>query len=294
MSSEENLRAFVAAERLPARYFDLFGETYSPLARRILAMAAEHGPGLVVGLCGAQGSGKSTLAGALKAWLEGAGLTAAAVSIDDFYLPREERRRLAAKVHPLLATRGPPGSHDPELAAEILERLGQPGRIPVPSFDKAQDTRRPVLEWPVARGPVDVILFEGWCVGARPEDEAALETPVNGLEREEDPAGVWRRYCNTALAGAYQDLFARLDLFVLLAAPSFEVVLGWRIEQERRLKERLQHEGLDLALTMDEPALRRFVSHYERLTRHILAEAPARADVVIALSEDRQPSWVKG
>lgn len=288
------LRAFVAAEGLPPAYLAAFAETYEPLARRIAQMAAAHGPGLVVGVCGAQGSGKSTLAGALKAWLEGEGLCAVAVSIDDFYLPREDRQRLAAEVHPLLATRGPPGSHDPALAIETLESLGRPGHIPVPSFDKAEDTRRPPQEWPVAMGPVDVILFEGWCVGARAQDGAALTTPINALERDEDPDGVWRRYINTALAGDYQALFGRLDLFVLLAAPSFEVVLDWRIEQERKLKDRLIREGRDLGRTMDEAALRRFVAHYERLTRHILAEAPGRADVVIALSEDRRPRWAKG
>jgi D-glycerate 3-kinase len=294
MPGGERLRAYVAAEALPDRYVEIFAEAYAPLARRIAGMAAAQGPGLVIGLCGAQGSGKSTLAGALKAWLEGEGLSAVAVSIDDFYLPREDRQRLGAEVHPLLATRGPPGSHDPALAIETLARLGRPGPTPVPSFDKAHDTRRPAAQWPVATGPVDVILFEGWCVGARPQADAALEPPINALERDEDADGVWRSYVNSALAGGYQRLFDRLDLFVLLAAPSFEVVLDWRIEQERKLKARLAREGRDPALTMDEAALRRFVAHYERLTRHILAEAPGRADVVISLSEDRRPSWTKG
>jgi len=284
------LAGFLAAEVLPAAYADLFAEVYLPLAERIGAEARAHGPGFVVGLCGAQGSGKSTLAGALKAWLEGEGLSVAVLSIDDVYLPREARADLGVRVHPLLATRGPPGTHDVPLAEATLDALARPGRVALPSFDKAVDTRRPEGEWPVVEGPVDVVIFEGWCVGARPQDPAALDPPINALERERDPDGVWRGFVNAALAGPYQSLFGRIGLYVLLAAPSFDAVLGWRIEQEHKLKARLAREGRDPARAMSDAEIATFISHYERLTRHILAEAPARADVVIRLGYDRQPS----
>jgi D-glycerate 3-kinase len=32
-----------------------------------------------------------------------------------------------------------------------------------------------------------------------------------------------------------------------------------------------------------------FIRHYERLTRHLLAEMPARADVLVRLDADRRP-----
>ena len=283
------LAAFIAAEDLPATYAELFAEAYAPLATRIVEAAQAHGPGFVVGVCGAQGSGKSTLAGAFKAWIEGEGRSVAVLSIDDFYLPREARADLAARVHPLLATRGPPGTHDVALAEATLDALGRPGATALPSFDKAADTRRPPSEWTTVEGPVDVILFEGWCVGARPQDPAALQPAINDLERERDPDGAWRTYVNDQLAGPYQALFARLDLYLLLAAPSFEVVLGWRIEQEHKLKARLAREGRDLARTMSDEAIAAFIAHYERLTRHILDEAPGRADAVVRLGVDRRP-----
>jgi D-glycerate 3-kinase len=132
----------------------------------------------------------------------------------------------------------------------------------------------------VARGPVDVVLFEGWCVGARPQPAAALTRPVNALERDADPDGRWRTFVNTALAGAYAPLFARIDRLVLLQAPGFEVVAGWRAEQEAKLRARTGRG-------MDEAEIARFVAHYERLTRWILQEMPPRADLVFPLRADR-------
>jgi D-glycerate 3-kinase len=116
-----------------------------------------------------------------------------------------------------------------------------------------------------------------------------LGAPVNALERDEDPDGAWRGFANAALAGPYAALFARLDRLVLLSAPNFAVVRGWRGQQETRLRARLAAEGRDPALAMDESALDRFVAHYERLTRWIAEDLPGVADVVVKLDERRWP-----
>ncbi len=126
-----------------------------------------------------------------------------------------------------------------------------------------------------------MVLFEGWCVGATPQDAAALVDPINELERTGDPDGVWRRYANAALAGPYQDLFAAIGFQVLLRAPSFEAVLGWRLEQEHKLRERSGGGQSDAEIAV-------FIQHYERLTRHIAAEMPGRADVVVQLGMERE------
>jgi D-glycerate 3-kinase len=127
-----------------------------------------------------------------------------------------------------------------------------------------------------------VEIFEGWCVGARAQGQAALATPVNDLERLEDPDARWRTYVNDQLDGPYQELFAKLHSLTLLAAPGFEVVAGWRLEQEDRLRARTGH-----GMSYDEVV--RFVAHYERLTRCILSEMPERADWTVQLDADRQP-----
>jgi D-glycerate 3-kinase len=280
--AQDWLDGFLAAEGLPDRYRLTIARAAAPIAALAQAARAAKEATTVVGLCGSQGSGKSTLAKAVAALLRAGGLTVAVVSLDDLYLTHEARRKLAAEVHPLLATRGPPGTHDVALGVETLDALAGGGPVALPRFDKAADDPRPVRDWPVVAAPVDVAIFEGWCVGARAQGPARLVEPVNALERDEDPDGHWRTFVDTALAGAYPPLFERLDRLVLLAAPGFEVVAGWRAEQEAKLTARTGR-GLPPA------EIARFVAHYERLTRWILAEMPARADLTIALGADRTP-----
>jgi D-glycerate 3-kinase len=242
----------------------------------------------VAGLTGPQGSGKSTLAAKLPARLGAAGLRAAVLALDDLYLTRAERQQLAADVHPLLATRGVPGTHDVALGLEVLQSLTTARQTRVPSFDKGADDRRPYAAWRRLEGPVDVVIFEGWCVGARPQSAEALTDPVNALERDRDPDGVWRAYANAALAGPYQALFGGIGLQALLLAPGFEAVLGWRRQQEHELRTTRGDVG------QSDAEIAVFIQHYERLTRHIAAEMPARADLVVRLGALREVVRVDG
>lgn len=257
------------------------------LARWIAAQSAP-GRALVVGLNGAQGSGKSTLADLLRHLLERAlARRTVVLSLDDFYLTRAQRTRLAARVHPLLATRGVPGTHDIALAQQTLARLRalRPGaHLAVPRFVKARDDRVPRRQWPAVTGPVDIVLFEGWCVGTPPQSEAELATPVNALEAHEDRDGRWRACINAQLATTYAALFAQLDRLVFLQAPGFEVVHGWRLEQEAGNAAAIAAPSR--AMTPEQ--VRHFVSHYERLTRHALRVLPDRADSVLALDAQRR------
>lgn len=280
--TEIDLAAFLAEERLPDRFRGTFERVCRPLATMAIAAREASDATTVMGLCGAQGSGKSTIAAATVRLLQAQGLSAITLSLDDFYLSREARGWLSRKVHPLLSVRGPPGTHDVALACVVLDHLSRPEPTPLPAFDKALDERRPQAEWRQVMGPVDVVIFEGWCVGARPQPAAALARAINELEQVEDRDGRWRRYVDRALSEAYQALFARLDRLVLLAAPGFEVVRDWRTEQEHKLRDRTGGG-------MDDAAVARFVEHYERLTRWILEEMPARADWTIPLAADRTP-----
>jgi D-glycerate 3-kinase len=238
-------------------------------------------PPLVVGICGAQGSGKTTLVGALAAVLQAEGISTAALSLDDLYLTRAERQQLSRDVHPLLDTRGVPGTHDITLGLETIAALERGEAARLPRFDKGMDDRAPMADWPLAPAATQVLLLEGWCVGARPQEPAALADPVNALERDEDQDGTWRDYANAALGGDYQALFGRIDRLVLLAAPDWSIVATWREQQEAELR-----TGSCGAMTP--PQVQRFVQHYERLTRWILDEMPARADLLVRLDIDRQ------
>jgi D-glycerate 3-kinase len=251
---------------------------------------------LVVGLNGAQGSGKSTLAELLVLALsQQHGLRATRLSIDDFYMTRAERTKLAESVHPLLVTRGVPGTHDVALALTTIRSLlgASCGEITmIPSFDKASDDRRPRSEWTPFEGPVDILIFEGWCVGAEPQNEVALASALNALEAAEDPDGRWRRYVNDQLMQVYPPLFRLLDRLIMLRVPNLGCVLRWRGLQERKLAASL---GANSAHhVMGRRALRRFVMHYERLTRAMLAELPARADLTLFLDTRHRFTHIQG
>jgi D-glycerate 3-kinase len=254
------------------------------LGRFAAAMARVPGP-FVLGVSGLQGSGKSTLAAGLVAAAARRGLGAVALSLDDAYLTRAERQALGHAVHPLLRTRGVPGTHDLALLASTLDALSKasPERpVPVPRFDKGRDDRHDPASWPTEAEVPDLVVLEGWCLGVEPQDEAALVVPVNALERDEDADGTWRRYANAQLAG-YQPLWRQLDALVVLEAPSWDVVARWRAQAEQPLRARGEPRA------MDEATLTRFLQHYERLSRHALATLPARADLLIRLDEHRTP-----
>lgn len=283
MPAPPNLRDFIARERLPAEFSRLVDSLHAPLAEVIWRRRAAFSGLLTVGLCGPQGSGKSTTAQVLQILLRQAGLRVAVLALDDIYLPRTDRLRLAREVHPLLATRGPPGTHDPLLGERLLERLAADASTAIPRFDKALDDRAPEAVWPVVVGPVEVVIFEGWCVGARPQPQADLAAPINELEAERDSHGVWRRYVNRALEGSYQELFGAIGLLIMLRPPAFEVVRAWRIEQERKLR-----EAGGGAAVMSDAQVGVFIQHYERLSRWIDREMPTRADVVVSLDAARE------
>ena len=255
----------------------------------LAASAARAGRGLrVFGICGLQGSGKSTLAAQLVAAARQAGLAAASVSLDDFYLTAAQRRRLARDVHPLLSIRGPPGTHDLDLALETFDALRRGHTPPLPRFDKLGDDRLAPERWTRPSAPLDLLVFEGWCLGVPAEAEDAMREPLNPLEREEDPDGRWRRGCNTALARDYPPLWAQVDVLWFLQPPGFETVHAWRGEQERALQ--AAHPG---HTGMDDAALDRFIQHYERVSRQALRTMPGIADACVALDSERQPLHVR-
>lgn len=238
----------------------------------------------LLGLSGLQGSGKSTFARQFAAAANRRGVPCLVLSLDDFYLGRRARQRLAREVHPLFATRGVPGTHDLALLTRTLAALrGASAATPasLPRFDKGRDTRVPPSRWRRVRTPPRLILLEGWCVGVPAQSEASLRPALNALERDEDRERRWRRRVNDELAHGYARLWRRLDALMLLQAPGFDVVARWRDEQERALRRRGAPQAMDRA------ALARFLMHYERLSRVALRELPARADLRLRLDGER-------
>lgn len=286
LMSDVPIDTFIARHRLPPSYSELIERELPALCAWIDALPIS-GRARLLGVSGAQGTGKTTLAELLQLTLSASRhWTVVVLSLDDFYLTRAERQRLAREVHPLLATRGVPGTHDVELLTTALDELRSADAtrsLTVPRFDKATDDRAPQRQWQTVRGPVDLVILEGWCVGTLAQDDDALAEPVNALERQHDPDGRWRRFINRQLSQGYRELFAMLDALVYLQAPDFAAVTRWRWLQERRLAERRSGGAI-----MDREQLTTFLQYFERLTRHNMATLPAIADVVITLDAEHR------
>jgi len=285
MLSRKQIDHFITRQGLPAEFRNLIDNHYNPLASWLVRQRPSEKKALL-GINGAQGTGKSTLAAFLQlALTEHEKWHVAVLSIDDFYLTRDEREKLGKMVHPLLKTRGVPGTHDLPLLSGYIRRLrslGTDAELALPRFDKARDDRARAETWPAITGPIDLIILEGWCVGSRPQTPAALLKPINRLERDMDPDGKWRCFVNEQLKRGYADLFARLDYLFFLQAPDFDAVFRWRLEQEIKLAEK---SPKDSAGIMNREQIAAFIQYYERLTRANFVSLPKMADVVLELDQ---------
>ncbi len=291
--------AWAADSGVEANWVELLWHLYIPLTDWLgprIQASRNSGRAHLLGLSAPQGAGKSTLEKILQLLFERrCGLNTLGFSLDDLYLTRAEREDLATRVHPLLVTRGVPGTHDHRLGVRLLHHLcGRDGtQVRVPRFDKSVDDRAPQARWQGASADADVVIFEGWCVGATPQKEADLADPCNELERNEDPQGTWRHFVNAQLEGPYRRLFDPIDTLIYLSVPDFSVVAHHRLQQEEALAMRLQRtsSGTELAQSrlMKRTDIERFVQHYQRITEHMLRTLPSRADVHIALNEARLP-----
>ena len=282
---------FLNRNKLGSAYLSRANQWFDPLIDTCTPSSISTDKAFIFGINGTHGSGKSTLADYLcelvKAQL---GLTAVVLSLDDFYLTQQQRRQLGARVHPLLATRGVPGTHDVPLAIRTLDQLSSGhGELQLPRFDKRNDDRFADAQLTTIVAPVDVIILEGWCLGARPQSAIELQSPINRLERDQDAAGIWRAYVNNALAEHYQELFERVDCWIMLRAPSFKQVHQWRLEQELKLADTLNESDKNNASSiMNNQQIAHFILHYQRITEVLLRDLPASVDHLFQLDEARE------
>ena len=287
----------IKEHKLPATYADIVNQWLSPIAHDIAKAVnapkkSNNGRSFVLGVQGTQGSGKSTSSEFIQLLLQAEyQLTAVVLSIDDFYLTIAERATLSQSVHPLLKTRGVPGTHDVDLAIQTIKELSQltaKQSTLIPRFEKAIDDRAPQSHWSTHTGCVDVIILEGWCIGLKPEQPDNLTTPVNALESQEDATGEWRQFAHVNLSGQYQELFSLIDKQLVLNAPSFDCVYQWRVTQEHKLIERIKQTGASSNIkTLSDDDIKRFISHYERLTNHAIQTMPKHADWCLWLSAEQ-------
>ncbi len=254
---------------------------YLPLCEWIYSIYVKDKKTKIIGLSGGQGAGKSTITGILKFILKNKyGLELCIFSIDDFYKTKSERIKMSKNVHPLFLTRGVPGTHDINLINKILKKLKKKNFKPVsiPSFDKSIDDRTKKSKWIKITKPPNIVIFEGWCIGATHQKEKDLKNPINSIEKKYDKNLEWRKKVNNQLKKNYKKLFNNIDRLVYLKAPSFNHIFQWRLHQEQKLKLTSKNKKI-----MSKSKIREFIMFYERITRNMMKNFSKISDLTIFL-----------
>ncbi|AWB56396.1 MULTISPECIES: kinase [unclassified Colwellia] len=281
------LTTFIKQHKLPEKFRLTAKDYFQPLAERIFSQFSKSSRPYFVGINGCQGSGKSTLTDYIGEYLTKTHkLNIVVMSLDDFYFTGEKRQELSRDIHPLLATRGVPGTHDMAMLENTLIKLkAKETGFTIPRFNKATDEPYPQEQWQVIEKPIDIILLEGWCWGVKPQTAEQLISPVNELELKHDKNGAWRNYVNQQLQQYYQPLYAQMDFWLALQAPSFDCVYKWRLEQEEKLK--ANNQGLSNSKIMQSDGILNFTQYFQRLSVQACNTISQSADAIFYLDYAR-------
>mgnify|MGYP001487541338 FL=1 len=242
-----------------------------------------------VGLAGGQGTGKTTISSLIKIILtKYFKLKVFRISIDDFYKTRKERTNLSKRVHPMLLTRGVPGTHDINMMLNFFRKAKSKNfkRIKLPTFNKAIDDRFSKKYWYDLRNKPDVIIFEGWCVGAKPEKNITLKKTINSMEKAKDQKQIWRKYVNQQLKSKYKNLYSQLNCLIYLKAKNFSLLQKWRLKQERKLWLKSK-KNLNLKI-MSRGDVINFMQTYQRITQNMFRYMPRYASIILNLNTNHQ------
>ena len=275
-------------------FYDKLGQLknfYLPICEKIHHDYQKNKKIKIIGLTGGQGAGKSTITQIIKLILNYKyDLKVVYFSIDDFYKTLKERNKLSSNVHKLFKTRGVPGTHDTKLLKKTFSDLVKKNFKPVliPSFDKSKDDRVPKKKWKKIYKQPQIIIFEGWCVGAIPQKNKNLIKSINTLEKNEDAKLLWRNKVNKELKHEYRKIFNKIDRLIFLKVPNFKCVYKWRLLQEKKLQ--LTSKGKKI---MSPVQVRQFIMYYERITMQMLKDLTGKAYAVLYLDKKHRFSKIK-
>ena len=264
---------------------------YLPISKMIKDEYEKKKKTKIIGLTGGQGTGKSTISIILKIILKEAyNLETVIFSIDDFYKTLNERETMSKKISDLFLTRGVPGTHDTKMLFQCIKNLKTNNfkKMNIPKFDKSIDNRLSKSNWLQVKKKPNIVIFEGWCVGASAQKNKDLILPINKLEKYKDKKKIWRQKVNLKLRKEYKKIFDLIDKLIFLKVPSFKYVLKWRLLQEKKL--RITRKGNK---TMTDKQVKNFIMYYERITKHMLKTLPKDADTVISIDSQHRLKSIK-
>ena len=238
-------------------------------------------------MSGGQGSGKTTITSILKIILKiFFKRNVCVASIDHFYKTFDERNMMSKQIHPLFKTRGVPGTHDIRLVKKFFNNIKKNKfkEFKIPKFDKSTDDRMKSKYWSKISKKPEIVILEGWCVGAKPQSNSLIKKPANILERKEDRRLIWRTCVNEKLKKEYKKVFSMIDHFIFLKVPSFDMVFKWRLLQEAKLKKR-SHLNKKI---MTYNQIKRFIMFYQRITLQMIKDLSKSASVVMLLKKNHE------
>jgi len=242
---------------------------------------------LFIGLSGGQGSGKTTVAFILGIILKTFfRKNTCIISIDDFYKTLNERKKMTKEKHPLFKTRGVPGTHDINLIIKFFTLIKRKKfrKIKLPKFSKSLDDRLKKKQWLQIDKKPEIVILEGWCVGARPEPYSSLKKTLNLLEEKEDQNLVWRKFVNEKLKKEYKKVFEMIDYFIFIKIPSFKMVFKWRLLQEKKLRKKQIYKKKVMSFN----EIKRFIMFYQRITLQMIKDLSKSASVVMLLKKNHE------
>ena len=261
--------------------------TYIPISFWIENKYKKKGKTLFLGFSGGQGSGKTTVAKILKIILKNFFKRKIYISsIDDFYKTLKDRNKMSYTTHPLFKTRGVPGTHDINLVKKFFYFIKKKKfkKTKLPKFDKSIDDRLKKKYWYNIKERPEVVILEGWCVGAKPQSNSLIKKPINILEKYEDKNLIWRKYVNEKLKREYKKLFAMIDCFIFMKIPNFNMVFKWRLLQENKLRKKSRFEKK----IMPYNKIKRFIMFYQRITLQMIKDLSQSASIVMLLNKNHE------
>jgi D-glycerate 3-kinase len=215
------------------------------------------------------------------------------ISIDDFYKTRKQRTLLSKNKHSLLMTRGVPGTHDIDIMLNFFKKIKVKNFkiLKLPKFNKGVDDRCKQSLWHKIQSKPDVVILEGWCVGARSQNSKELKKPVNSLEKIHDQNFKWRQYVNYQLKTKYKKLFNQLDYILFLKVKNFSLLRRWRLKQEKKLW--LKSKNKKNLKIMNKDQVKNFMDTYQRITQQMFKDMPKYSSIVMNLNNSHQIKNIK-
>ena len=146
-------------------------------------------------------------------------------------------------------------------------------------------------KWNSVKLKPDIVIFEGWCVGAKHQSFKKLKKSINLIEKNYDKNFIWRKFVNLQLKKKYKLLFSKINHFMYLDVDNFNLLKKWRLKQETKLL--IKNKNKKNHKIMKKKDVLNFMQTYQRITEQMLIDMPKSASLVIKLNNLHQINKIK-